>query len=153
MSKELPLIKDKGYVSLLTSIKARIQIAQHQTARYVNSQLLFTYWHIGYYLNTETKRQGWGAKVVDQLAKDLKSSFPKMKGLSKRNLQYMMRFAAEWPLAQMVQQGAAQIEVPKNKDQAIVQQPVAQLQNTDNQGNEIVPQLVAQLEVFEKFKF
>ena len=81
------------YIQLLESIKQRINGSQHQVAMYVNSELLFTYWHIGYALNQERDRQGWGAKVVDKLAQDLKQSFPTMKGLSKRNLQYMMKLS------------------------------------------------------------
>ena len=54
-------------------------------------------------------RQGWGAKVIEQLAKDLRLEFPDMQGLSKRNLQYMRAFAEAYPDESFVQQAAAQI--------------------------------------------
>jgi len=76
---------------------------------YINSELLFTYWNIGHTLNQERDPQGWRAKVVDQITIDLKSSIPTMKGLSKRNLQYMMRFASEWSMDALVQAAVAQL--------------------------------------------
>jgi len=156
MSKDAPKIfDDKNYVALLDSVKARILSSQHQVAHYVNSELLFTYWTIGHSLNQERDRQGWGAKVVDQLAKDLKTSFPSMKGLSKRNLQYMMRFATEWVIDTIVQPPAAQIETDEVKaiesaESPIVQPAVAQIQGADNQDAIIVQPVVAQFQEFEQ---
>jgi predicted nuclease of restriction endonuclease-like (RecB) superfamily len=53
--------------------------------------------------------QGWGAKVIDRLAADLRSAFPEMRGFSARNLKYMRAFAEAWPEESIVQQLAAQI--------------------------------------------
>lgn len=150
-------MNDNTYIQLLDSIKNRIKSSQYQIAMYVNSELLYTYWNIGHGLNQERDSQGWGAKVVDQLAKDLKLSFPTMKGLSKRNLQYMMRFAAEWPTAQIVQPDAAQLEIETKKgandDKKASLSPkvppiVAQMQLADNQLDTIVLPVVAQFQVF-----
>ena len=55
------------------------------------------------------RTEGWGTKVIDQLAKDLRQIFPEMQGLSPRNLKYMRALAEAWP------------------DEAIVQAPLAQL--------------------------
>ena len=89
MNNKLIMFNEKSYFNLLDSIKSRIHASQHQVVKFVNSEMLFTYWNIGHALNQERDQQGWGAKVVDKLAQDLKSSFPNMKGLSKRNLQYL----------------------------------------------------------------
>jgi len=48
--------------------------------------------------------EGWGAKVTDRLAHDLKTAFPEVKGFSPRNLKYMRRFAEAWPDQEFVQQ-------------------------------------------------
>lgn len=56
----------------------------------------------------EQEAQGWGSKVIDRLAGDLRHEFPEMKGFSSRNLKYMRAFAEAWPDAQFVQQAAAQ---------------------------------------------
>lgn len=165
-------MNDNSYIQLLNSIKQRIKSSQHQVAMYVNSELLFTYWNIGYALNQERDRQGWGAKVVDKIAKDLKTSFPEMKGLSKRNLQYMMRFASEWEMDALVQPAVAQLDnqatkglesghdskVPPvvaqiqstdNEEDKIVQQAAAQTQDTDNQSDIKMHQAAAQFQYFE----
>lgn len=36
---------------------------------------------------------GWGAKVVDRLAADLRAEFPDSRGFSSANLRYMRAFA------------------------------------------------------------
>ncbi len=38
------------------------------------------------------EQEGWGAKVINSLAKDLKAEFPDMKGFSRTNLLYMRSF-------------------------------------------------------------
>jgi predicted nuclease of restriction endonuclease-like (RecB) superfamily len=55
------------------------------------------------------QRRGWGAKVIDRLAHDLRQAFPNTKGFSPRNLKYMRAFAAAWPDGDFVQQAAAQL--------------------------------------------
>jgi hypothetical protein len=55
------------------------------------------------------RQQGWGAKVIEQLATDLSVAFPDMKGFSSRNLKYMKFFAQECPNRQIGQQTAAQL--------------------------------------------
>ena len=54
-------------------------------------------------------REGWGAKVIDRLAEDLREAFPDMKGFSPRNLKYMRAFATAWPDRTIVQEALAQI--------------------------------------------
>jgi hypothetical protein len=58
----------------------------------VNRELVLLYWQIGRDIDRQD-REGWGAKIIDRLAIDLKRAFPEMKGLSPRNLKYMRRFA------------------------------------------------------------
>ena len=52
-----------------------------------------------------------GARVVDRLAGDLKTTFPDIKGFSVRDLMYMRKFAGVWPDEQIVPQLVAQIPV------------------------------------------
>jgi predicted nuclease of restriction endonuclease-like (RecB) superfamily len=75
----------------------------------VNSALVTLYWHIGQEILTQQDQQGWGTKVIDQLAHDLRTEFPELTGFSPRNLKYMRAFAKAWPDAAIVQQLAAQI--------------------------------------------
>jgi predicted nuclease of restriction endonuclease-like (RecB) superfamily len=65
-------------------------------------------WDIGGEILLRQEREGWGSKVVDRLARDLRSLFPDM-GMSPRNLKYMRAFAKAWPAAEKVPQPVAQI--------------------------------------------
>jgi predicted nuclease of restriction endonuclease-like (RecB) superfamily len=99
----------KGYNSFLTELKDRIRHAQLRAALSVNRELVLLYWSIGRDILTRQKEQGWGAKVIDRVASDLRKAFPQMTGFSPRNLKYMRAFAEAWPDEQFVQQVAAQI--------------------------------------------
>ena len=55
------------------------------------------------------QRQGWGAKVIERLAHDLRTAFPEMKGFSPRNLKCMRSFAQAWPDDEFVQAVLAQL--------------------------------------------
>ncbi len=70
---------------------------------------MLLYWQIGRDILERQSREGWGAKVIERLAHDLRNAFPTMKGFSPRNLKYMRAFAQAWPEAEFVQQAAAQL--------------------------------------------
>ena len=67
------------------------------------------YWQMGREILARQKKEGWGAKVIERLSKDLQREFPGLKGVSPRNLKYMKAFAEAYPDEQMVQRSAAQI--------------------------------------------
>lgn len=75
----------------------------------VNRELVLLYWGIGKEILQRQANEGWGSKVVDRLAKDLRSAFPDMSGLSRTNLLYMRAFAETWPDEAIVQQVVGQI--------------------------------------------
>lgn len=98
-----------NYANWLADLKQRIQSAQLRATLSVNRELVLLYWQIGHDILERQQAQGWGAKVIDQLAKDLTIAFPDMKGFSRRNLLYMRSFAEKWPGLEFVQQAVAQI--------------------------------------------
>lgn len=98
-----------GYADWLAELKARIHSAQQRATLAVNRELVLLYWQIGRDILERQAREGWGAKVIDRLAHDLRTAFPDMKGFSPRNLKYMRSFAQAWPEAEFVQQAAAQL--------------------------------------------
>jgi predicted nuclease of restriction endonuclease-like (RecB) superfamily len=67
------------------------------------------YWSIGREILRRQRDEGWGAKIVERLAKDLRAEFPDMQGLSRTNLLYMRAFAEAWPEEGIVQQAVGQI--------------------------------------------
>ena len=75
----------------------------------MNSDIFLLYWQIGREILARQQNEGWGAKIIDRLAADLKRAFPEMKGFSPRNLKYMRTFAEAWPDEEFVQEVLAQI--------------------------------------------
>ncbi|MDS4042655.1 MAG: PDDEXK nuclease domain-containing protein [Candidatus Competibacter sp.] len=103
----VPLPAD--YAAWLAELKARIHSAQQRASLAVNRELVLLYWQIGRDILARQGREGWGAKVIERLAQDLRNAFPDMKGFSPRNLKYMRAFAEAWPDGEFVQQAAAQL--------------------------------------------
>jgi predicted nuclease of restriction endonuclease-like (RecB) superfamily len=99
----------EGYVDWLGDLKARIHSAQQSAALAVNRELVLLYWQIGRDILARQATQGWGAKVIERLAHDLRTAFPEMKGFSRANLMYMRAFAEAWPTAEVVQQAVGQL--------------------------------------------
>ncbi len=98
-----------GYGDWLADLKGRIHNAQQRATLAVNRELVLLYWQIGKDILTRQAQQGWGAKVIERLAHDLRSAFPQMKGFSRANLMYMRAFAEAWPDAAIVQQTVGQL--------------------------------------------
>ena len=103
------LLKPEDYETFLHGLKERIRTAQVRAALAVNRELTLLYWQIGQDILLRQQQQGWGAKVVTKLAKDLQKEFPAMRGFSRTNLLYMRAFAEAYPDAAIVQQVAGQI--------------------------------------------
>ena len=99
----------EGYDEFLRGLKERIRTAQVRAALAVNRELVLLYWRIGQDILERQRQSGWGSKVIDRLAADLRSAFPEMSGFSPRNLKYMRAFAEAWPDEDFVQQVAAQL--------------------------------------------
>ncbi len=102
---ELP----RGYAKTLGEIKRRIQQERLRVVLAANSAMVLLYWDIGRMILDRQEREGWGARVIDRLATDLREAFPDMQGFSPRNLKYMRAFAAAWPERAIVQEALAQL--------------------------------------------
>lgn len=63
----------------------------------VNTELLSLYWRIGRAILDGQAAEGWGTRVIDRLADDLRAEFPQMRGFSRSSLKYMRQAAAAWP--------------------------------------------------------
>ena len=99
----------EGYADWLKQLKIRIHSAQQRATLTVNRELVLLYWQIGQDILARQASQGWGAKVIERLAHDLRVAFPDMKGFSPRNLKYMRAFAQAWSDAEFVQAVLAQL--------------------------------------------
>jgi len=104
-SLELP----DDYLPWLTDLKKRIQHERLRVVLASNAAMVSLYWDIGQRILEKQNSHGWGAKIIDRLATDLREIFPEMKGFSPRNLKYMRAFALAWPDRQIVQEVLAQL--------------------------------------------
>ena len=77
---------DKSYATWLKTIKQKIKLAQLKAAVSINIQLMGLYWELGRDIVQKQNEANWGDAILEQLAIDLKLSFPDMNGFSRRNL-------------------------------------------------------------------
>ena len=103
------IIIPADYAPWLVSLKSRIATSQQRAVLAVNQELVRLYHHIGTEILERQTRQGWGAKVIERLASDLREAFPEMKGFSSSNLKYMRFFAQQCPGGLIGQQAADQL--------------------------------------------
>lgn len=108
-TKKKELLNIADYKTLLGNIQKRIQESQLKAVLAVNSELILLYWEIGKMLFEKMEAEGWGAKTIDRLAKDLSSGVSNPSGFSARNLRYMKQFFETY------------------RDTPILQRPVAKL--------------------------
>ena len=94
--KLAPVVREtvdaRDYAALLTEVRARIHAAQYAALRAVNKELVGLYWDIGQLIVARQQTEGWGKAVVQQLAADLRASFPGTGGFSASNLWRMKGF-------------------------------------------------------------
>ncbi len=114
------MTQPSSYKSLVAQLKAEIRSARTSASLSANVHLLVLYWKMGRAILQNQAHEGWGAKIIDNLAKDLRSAFPDMKGIWPRNLKCMRAFAEAYPL--FVQAALAQLT-----ETEFVQPPAAQL--------------------------
>jgi predicted nuclease of restriction endonuclease-like (RecB) superfamily len=120
-------VPHKDYQKILNDLKEKIRRSRLKAAMVVNHELLKIYWEIGNTILTQQKIEGWGAKIIDRLAADLKGEFPDFRGFSLRNLKYMRAFAEAYPDFLIVQVPLAQSEEINDPRDEFVQVPLAQI--------------------------
>ena len=86
------MVEKKEYIEFLNDLKNKIKQAHYQAYRTVNKQLISLYWNIGKSIVEKQEKLGWGQKIIQKLANDLRKEFPKNSGFSERNLKYMKKF-------------------------------------------------------------
>lgn len=104
-----------AYLKFIEEVKAEIQRQRISVVLNANSSMICLYWNIGRAILKKQEEEGWGAKVIDRMAKDIKGAFPEMSGFSPRNIKYMRKFAESWPDFEIVQRVVAQIPWRTNR--------------------------------------
>src|SRR5665647_1866932 len=131
---------DKNYLEFIRSLKQEIINSRYQAARLANREQLLLYFKTGRMLSVKVKAQKWGTKVLEQIAVDLQSNLPGLKGFSFTNLKKMRQFYEAYPELEVRPSATAQIE---NPDLAVQQKEV----------NLIGPLATTQLESFYSISF
>ena len=104
-----------SYFQFIEKIKDEIQQQRISVVLNANASMICLYWNIGQAILQKQLDEGWGAKVIDRMAADIRASFPEMSGFSPRNIKYMRKFAQCWPDFKFVQQVVAQIPWRTNR--------------------------------------
>jgi predicted nuclease of restriction endonuclease-like (RecB) superfamily len=107
VSKPAFSLVPENYDQFLRNLKEQIRVAQVRASLAVNSELILLYWQIGQAILERQRNEGWGAKIIGKIARDLKQEFPGLQGLSARNLTYMRAFADAYPDLEIVQRCVA----------------------------------------------
>ena len=97
---------DKEFKSVVEEIKNQINNTQYEIFQSANRSLLNLYYNIGKIISNNSS---WGNKFIDELALELKITFPNIKGFSVRNLKSMKKYYIECNESKKVQMASAQI--------------------------------------------
>jgi predicted nuclease of restriction endonuclease-like (RecB) superfamily len=100
------LINNNDYFKVLENVKTEIRKAQYKAVLGANREQILLYWNIGKVIIDNTR---YGAKFIENLARDIKAEFPNAKGYSVRNLKYMRKFSELFPDFEIVQEPLAQL--------------------------------------------
>ena len=71
-----------NYLHFIEEIKNEIRRQRVSVVLNANSSMICLYWNIGKAILEKQEKEGWGAKVIERMAKDLKEAFPDMAGFS-----------------------------------------------------------------------
>ena len=72
------LMNNNEYLDLVQTIKQEIQQAQYKATLSVNKELIMLYYNIGKIIN---EHKSWGNKFIENLAADIKLSFPNARAI------------------------------------------------------------------------
>ena len=151
-------IERTNFDAFVHAVGSEIEQAQVRLITSANAQMLFHYWKIGNYILYHQNLQGWGSKIIKQLAKAIRFNSPEKKGYSERNLTYMCQFARSYPLNVLRSfiDTDARLSVPsiqnvtdevlKLNNGQFTQELTAQIQSTDSQLLEFTQEPLAQIQ-------
>lgn len=119
------------YKNWLKEIKEKIKHAQIKSSVQLNSVLIQLYWDIGGMIVAKQSDLGWGAKIIDKVAIDLKREFPDTSGFSRTNLFSMRKFFLFYSEPEILHQVGGLLQATNkstgNQEDAIVHQLGGQL--------------------------
>ena len=151
-------IERTDFDAFVHAVGSEIEQAQVRLITAANAQMLFHYWKMGNYILYHQNLQGWGSKIIKQLAKAIRFNYPEKKGYSERNLTYMCQFARSYPLNVLRSfiDTDRRLSVPsiqnvtdevlKLNNGQFMQELTAQIQSADCQSLKITQEVPAQIQ-------
>ena len=151
-------IERTNFDAFVHAVGSEIEQAQVRLITAAKAQMLCHYGKIGNYILYHQNLQGWGSKIIKQLAKAIRLNYPEKKGYSERNLTYMCQFARSYPLnvlrsfidtdARLSVPSIQKVadEVLKLNNGQFTQELTAQIQSTDSQLLEFTQEPLAQIQ-------
>ena len=100
------MLEDKNYLDILSQIKNELNNTKYRLTVSANKELILMYYRIGLKLK---ENNNWGTSFIDNLAKDLRVTYPNLKGMSARNLRYMQKFATLYEDNEFLQEVLAKL--------------------------------------------
>lgn len=73
-----------AYLKFIEEVKEEILKQKISVVLNANSSMICLYWNIGRTILKKQEEEGWGAKVIDRMAKDLKDAFRNVRIFSKK---------------------------------------------------------------------
>lgn len=106
---QVPNESPKWYAAWIADLKRRYRATQIKAAVSVNSALIEFYWNLGKDISEKYPGKVYGGKFFDKLSADLRHELPDVKGFSKVNLTYCLRFFELYGRDGIVQQVVEQL--------------------------------------------
>ncbi len=131
------MIPIQDFKAWIEPIKQQIKQAQIKAALSVNKEMIALYWFLGENINIQQKNAKWGSAFIEQTSKELRESFPDVRGFSTDNIRFMLRFYQFYSEVINIAQLAQQIE----KDSDITMPPAQSMH--ENAKNALLNLLVS----------
>ena len=84
------------HVEIIRQLKLAILESRYRAAALANKEMLGLYFGVGKLISEKTKREKWGAKVLEQISNDLQNELPGLRGFSATNIKRMRIFYEGW---------------------------------------------------------
>ena len=82
----------KNEISFAENLIKIIEDSRNNALKRVNEELIQMYWKIGESLSKEAENTSFGDAYIDSVAKEIRNTFPGIKGFNRRGLYRMKKF-------------------------------------------------------------
>jgi predicted nuclease of restriction endonuclease-like (RecB) superfamily len=83
---------DKSYIDFVKELKDSILLSRYKAASLANREQILLYYNVGCKLSEKIAFEKWGNSILKNIAADLQSGLPGLRGFSERNLYNMKLF-------------------------------------------------------------